>query len=54
MRYRQVNSRMAICHHLHLMVSIPMGHHLHHLTEKGVLPMSLTICVASTPRQRMT
>jgi hypothetical protein len=37
----------------HLMVSIQMDHHRQHLMERGVLPMSLTICVASTPRQRM-
>jgi hypothetical protein len=46
---------MVICHHLHyLMVSIPMDHHRQHLMERGVLPMSQTICEAWTQRQRMT
>ena len=30
------------------------GRHLHHLTEKAVLPISLTICEASTLHRKMT
>ena len=52
---RQMNSRMATCHPPHhLMASTPMGRHLHHLTEKAVLPISLTICEASTLHRKMT
>jgi hypothetical protein len=38
----------------HLMASTPMDRHLHHLTEKAVLPISLTICEASTLHRKMT
>ena len=47
----QGSSRMGICHHLHhLMADITMGHHL---TERGVLTMSMTICVASIRHRKM-
>ena len=35
-------------------ISTPMGRHLHHLTEKAVLPISLTICEASSLHRKMT
>ena len=37
----------------HLMEDITMDHHRHHLTERGVLTMSMTICVASIRHRKM-